>query len=377
MANILDYLNWRGDLLFSQSPINEIDGLILANLSYVPFDAVLPSTWEPDSLSLEEASQMFWEGQEEEEILQEFSLIKMAPFAMRRMATSKRFKDLELMCYQNSINKEEESQFSALCIRLDEDKTFVSFRGTDNTIIGWKENFRMSFETVPAQLKAIDYLNYISQRCKGELWLGGHSKGAHLAIYAAANVKPEIQNRIRMIYNYDGPGFSKTTLDSCGYRRIATKIHKYVPSYSIIGMLLEHDDNYTIVSSEEQGVMQHDPISWRVLGEHFITLPEREEESCRMDRKIHDFVYSLSLAERKMLVTDVFEAMEESGIQTLNDLGNRQWRSKVWQIQRRLRTKPDCYRLLRLARNQMAEEFGSSLFSFRKLTQGKKNGENQ
>lgn len=376
MANLVDYLNWRGDLTFSQCRFNEIDGLILSNLAYVAFDNILPSPWEQEGITLQNASKLFWAEQEEKKILQEFSLIKMAPFVMRRMAASRRFGSLHLMCYQNSINQEEESQFSALCIQMEEGKTFVAFRGTDDTIIGWKENFRMCFETVPAQKKAMDYLNYISQRCPGKLWLGGHSKGGNLAVYAATSVKPDIQNRIQGIYNYDGPGFSKTMINSNGYQRIAHRIRKFVPDSSIIGMLLEHDENFTIVSSTERGFMQHDPISWRVLGKHFVTIPERGEESRRMDRKIHDWVYSLSLEERKKLVTDVFQAMEDSDVQTLNDFGDNKWRAKLWQIQKRIRNNPECYQLLKNAGRQMREEFGISLFPVKKFSQRKKKGEN-
>lgn len=372
MANIMDYLNWRGDLTFEESPLNEIDGLILANLSYVPFDTIVPSPWEPESISLREASGAFWRDREEKELLREFSLIKMAPFAMRRMAVTRRFGNLELMYYQNSINKKEESQFSALCIRIGEGKIFVAFRGTDDTIIGWKENFRMCFETVPAQKKAVDYLNYVGHTCEGELWLGGHSKGGNLAVYAAVKARPNIQNRIRSIYNYDGPGFSKSMLESSGYQKLAHLIRKYVPASSVIGMLLEHDENYTVVSSEEQGLRQHDPVTWRVLRNGFVSIPERKEDSEMVARTMHGWIYSLSLEERKSFVNTLFKIIEDANIKTLNDFGENQWRLKLWQMQRRMRKDPDCYKIMKNAGRQMMEEVSKSLTDVRRLQMNKK-----
>lgn len=372
MANIMDYLNWRGDLTFEESPINEIDSLILANLSYVPLDGIVPSPWEPESISLKEASEAFWRDREEKELLQEFSLIKMAPFAMRRMVATRRFGNLRLMYYQNSINVKEESQFSALCIQIEEGKIFVAFRGTDDTIIGWKENFRMCFETVPAQKKAVDYLNYVGHTCEGDLWLGGHSKGGNLAVYAAVKARPRIQHRIQSIYNFDGPGFSKSMLESGGYQKLVHLIRKYVPTSSVVGMLLEHDENYTVVSSEEQGLRQHDPITWRVLRTEFVTIPERQEDSEMVARTMHGWIYSLSLEERKDFVNTMFNIIEEADIKTLNDFGDNQWRFKLWQMRRRMRNNPGYYKIMKNAGRQMMEEISKSLTDMGRLPANKK-----
>lgn len=178
MANINEYICWRGDLNFEQSPFNEVDGLILAYLSYVSFDNIVTSPWEKDRITLREASKLFWEQNTEQSILKKLSLIKMAPFVMRRLAETNRYGDLRLCYYQNSVNLEEESQFCALCIELpDHSFSYISFRGTDNSLIGWKENFRMSYQIVPAQRKAVDYLNYVAHKLEGRLMVGGHSKG--------------------------------------------------------------------------------------------------------------------------------------------------------------------------------------------------------
>lgn len=372
MANIMDYLNWRGDLTFEESPLNEIDSLILANLSYVPFDGIVPSPWEPERISLKEASDAFWQEREEKELLREFSLIKMAPFTMRRMAATRRFGNLQLMYYQNSVNIKEESQFSAICIQIEEGKIFVAFRGTDDTMIGWKENFRMSFETVPAQKKAVDYLNYVGHTCRGELWLGGHSKGGNLAVYAAVKARPNIQERIQQIYNFDGPGFSKTILESSSYQRLLYRIQKYVPTASVVGMLLEQDENYRVICSEEQGLRQHDPITWRVLRTEFVSIPERKEDSEMVARTMQGWIYSLSPKERKSFVDTMFNIIQEADIRTLNDFGENQWRLKLWQMQKRMKKNPDYHKIMKNAGHQMMEEISKSLTDMRRLTANKK-----
>lgn len=374
MANILDYLNWRGDLTFEESPLNEVDGLILSNLSYVSFDSIVASPWEEESVSLRQASRIFWQERDEKDLLKEFSLIKMTPFAMRRVAASRRFGNLQLMYYQNSVDPEKESQFSALCIQICEGEYYIAFRGTDNSMIGWKENFRMCFETVPAQKKAVDYLNYVGHKCQGQLWLGGHSKGGNLAVYAAAKARQEVRNRIVAVQNYDGPGFSKTMLNSTGYREIRSRIQKYVPTSSVVGMLLEHDGNYTIVCSHVQGLQQHDPLTWRVLGTRFSTVPRRGEESRMMDQTLHDWIYSLSLEERKSFVNVLFQLMEETDIRTMNDFAGSRWRQKLWQIRRKLREDSGYRRVMKYAGHQMMEEFSKSLTDMRRLHHIRKKG---
>lgn len=357
MANLMDYLNWRGDLSFRDSPINDVDSLIFSNLSYVAFDTILPSPWEPEQMPLWRASEKYWEQNREREQLERFSLIKMAPFSMRRMAETNRFRDVPLMYYQNSVNSQVGSQFSAMCMQLPDQKYYIAFRGTDDTIIGWRENFRMSYEMVPAQQKAVDYLNYVGERCRGELWLGGHSKGGNLAVYAAANARPAVQKRIRKIYNFDGPGFSQRMLNSERYGKIADRIRKYVPTDSVIGMLLEQDENYQVVSSMGQGLQQHDPVNWRILGDQFVYMPREQKTGQRINQMVHDWIYGLTLEERKQVVEAVFQAMEDSQIETLNDLGKNQWKKKFWLVRGKLRENQECYGMVKKAGRQMLHEF--------------------
>lgn len=361
MANLMDYLNWRGDLSFQDSTMNDVDSLLFSNLSYVAFDTILPSPWEREQVPLWRASEAYWEQNREQELLQRFSLIKMAPFSMRRMAETKRFREIPLMYYQNSINHQVGSQFSAMCMQLPNHAYYLAFRGTDDTIIGWRENFRMSYEVVPAQQKAVDYLNYVGERCQGALWLGGHSKGGNLAVYAAVHARPEIQRRIQRIYNFDGPGFSKQMLKSERYRRMADRICKYVPTESVIGMLLEQDENYQVVSSMGQGLQQHDPVNWRILGDQFVYMPRQQRTGRQINQVVHDWIYGLSLEERRQVVEAVFQAMEDSHVETLDDLGRNQWKKKLWMVREKLRENQECYGMLKRAGKQMLYELHKTI----------------
>ena len=145
MANMMDYLAWRGDLSFAASEFNEVDSLILSQLVYVDLDGIVPGTDTKESISLAEASESYWETHDREEILSRVSMTKSAPFVMKKMAKTRRFSNLRLRGYVNDINDEEQSQFSVMCVTFPDETLYVAFRGTDNTITGWREDFNMGY----------------------------------------------------------------------------------------------------------------------------------------------------------------------------------------------------------------------------------------
>uniref|UniRef100_UPI003FED5F86 Mbeg1-like protein n=1 Tax=Roseburia sp. TaxID=2049040 RepID=UPI003FED5F86 len=160
MANVLDYLEWRGDLSIQAAPFNEVDNLILSQLVYVDFEGVVPGEDSEEEISLLEASRIFWEKHTEEEILEKVSMTKSAPFLMREMARTRRFEKIRLSKYVNDISDEEQSQFSVVKVTMEDESIYIAFSGTDNTIVGWRENFNMGFlAETPGQLKAVSYLN--------------------------------------------------------------------------------------------------------------------------------------------------------------------------------------------------------------------------
>ena len=223
----------------------------------------------------------------------------------------------------------------------------------------------MCFEVVPAQRRAVIYLNLVAEKLRQRdavhLILGGHSKGGNLAVYAAAKAKPSVQEQIWQIYNNDGPGFAKSILRSAGYERIRDKIRKYVPESSFIGMLLEQDRNYQVINSNESRFRQHDPGSWRVFRTGFVTIPQRDKDSQLFDQTMHNWIYSLSLEERRRIVNLLFEWISQAEVRTLNDLGGREGKKKRKLLRKQLQKNPDYRQVLRQVGKQMMEEFSFSL----------------
>lgn len=326
MANMMDYLDWRGDLSIEKDGFNEVDNLILAQLVYVDFEGIVPPPGQGE-IYLKEASGLFWKKHTEQEIMARVSMTKSAPLLMRKMAESKRFRGAKLFGYINDISDEEQSQFSVVCVRLADSSLYVAFSGTDSTIVGWRENFNMGFlEETPGQKKAVRYLNWAAEKEKGILRVGGHSKGGNLAVYAAVKCHPSIQEKIEHVYSNDGPGFSRKMVQSAEYQRMLPKISTILPESSIVGMLLEHQEKFEVVQSTERGVGQHDAMSWEVLGTSFCYVEHLAAESILLDETMKKFIEQLNNQERELLINAVFSLLEEAQIKTVDDFYNSKWK---------------------------------------------------
>ena len=221
MGGIEDYIKWRGDLTFEQSAFNEVDNLVLSQIAYVDFKNIIPAAGSKEKITLRQAAHDFFDLNDEEELQKVTSFIREAPFFMRIAAESRRFRDIVLSDYADVTDDHEEKQFAAFCAELPDDTYYIAFRGTDDTIIGWKEDFNMGvMMPVPSQLEAVEYVNTVMRWKRGKLRLGGHSKGGNLAIYAAVFAKPSIQRKVVKVYNNDGPGFTKEMIESEAYRKM-------------------------------------------------------------------------------------------------------------------------------------------------------------
>lgn len=327
MTNMMDYLDWRGDLSFGASAFNEVDNLLLAQLVYVEFDGIVPEPEEKGIVLLEEASRIFWERHTEEEILARVSMTKSAPFVMRRMAETRRFRNAILSNYVNDISDEEQSQFSVVCVALEDGSLYVAFSGTDNTIVGWRENFNMGFlSETPGQLKAVAYLNRVVRPEHGVVRVGGHSKGGNLSVYAAVKCEPWIQEKIVRVYSNDGPGFNRKMVESLEYQRMLPKIRTILPESSFVGMLLEHQETFEIVRSSQSGIQQHDAMSWEVLGKAFVYVEKVAKESILLDETMKTWLYQLTEKEREEIVDTIFSMLEEAEIKTVDDFYHSPWK---------------------------------------------------
>ena len=238
------------------------------------------------------------------------------------VAANPRFSDVEMSAYCEQFDGGAQTQFAAVTFRLPSGTLVVAFRGTDDSLVGWKEDFNMAFTPeIPAQRYAADYLQQAAAALAFRpLLVGGHSKGGNLAVYAAVFCGEAIQKQIRAVYNNDGPGFYASLLELPEHRRIAGKITTLLPESSVVGMLLEHEEAYQVVRSTQIGLMQHDGFSWQVLGERFEHLTELAEGGRIMDQTLRSFLRELTEPQRAQFVDTLFDILTCTDASTLTDL---------------------------------------------------------
>ncbi len=319
-GNILDYIDWRGDLTFEQAPLNEVDGLVLSLISYADFKGIVPIGME-EGITIEEAAKKYFEIRDIEKEKQARSMMRNAPEIIEKLGQSLRFKDLKLINYVDFIDEELQEQFCAVSIVLDKKTIFISYRGTDDSIVGWKEDFNMCFlEEVPAQKDALKYLEKVAEVWRGKIYLGGHSKGGNLATYAAINALYPVKKRILKVFNNDGPGFSESVIKSDKYRAISDRIHKIVPHSSVIGMLFNHDEKLTVVSSGESVAFQHNATTWDIIGDHFVYMEGLSDFGLILDKTMTVWLEAQDEETRIQSIETIFGVLETAGIKTLGDI---------------------------------------------------------
>lgn len=322
MPNVFDYLHWRGDLTIQNDRFNDIDALILSRLSYFPFDEIVSENIN-NKISIKNAAEIFFSSDKNNDKV----LWKGDTDLLKHAAESKRFKNMKLFGYVNLVEQEKQMQFSALIIEVSKNRYYISFRGTDNTIVGWQEDFNMYYMfPLPSQKMAVKYLITASQALNGSFILGGHSKGGNLAVYAAAFCSKDIQDRIVGIFNHDGPGFDSKAIEQSGFKAIQNKIHTYVPQSSIFGMMFEHQENYTIVKSSEKGFLQHDIYSWEVNRTELVHLNKMTGTSLFFNHTITQFAADLSIEQRKDFIEGVFSLLENTENKTFNEIADN-WKT--------------------------------------------------
>ena len=324
MPNLMDYLEWRGDLTLAEAPLCEADNLAFCLLAYVDLDGIVPNGPVRSGVTLRAAAAEYFFSHPEY-TARPLGLIIPADILtlFRRMAHTRRYRDLVLSNYVNEISETRETQFSALTVRLPEEGLFVAFRGTDDTIVGWKEDFNLSvMDEIPAQRRASDYLNGLDLTPDTSLYVGGHSKGGNLAVWGAVHAKEELRRRIRQIYSNDGPGFSAGTVESEAYKALSDRIRVIIPEDSLVGLLLDHDPRYTVIKSNRKGLFQHDGLSWEVLGGQFIRAEGLSAVGRRNDTVVRERIASMTTEERQDFIRLMFTLLESTGARTLTELHN-------------------------------------------------------
>ena len=325
MANIEDYILWRGDIPFTVSDFNEADALILCQLSYIDFDGIVSENFK-SGITIKEAAQKYALRNPKKDP-KDFGVF-INPRSARLLeaaGNSVRFSGIVLKGFVNEIDLKAEKQFSAVTAVLSPKKSCVVYRGTDDTLIGWKEDFNMAADDpVPSQQAALDYLEKACIHCRGKLYTAGHSKGGNLALYAPAFCSDKIFKRIETIFCFDGPGFNKDTCRRGDTARAFAKAQCFVPQSSVVGILLEYPKKHTVVQSDAaNGVLQHDAFSWQFHGKEFATLSKRGDDSMFAENTVKTWLEGLDKKARKEFINTLFDAAGAAGALTLTDLKNR------------------------------------------------------
>lgn len=326
MGTIIDYIKEYGDYTFMEKPLSEVDSLVLCQFSYLKFDALSPKIGDhAEAVSMQQLMQhaeydsLYGDERYREKNTQLF-------LAMEK---SRRFGTLRINNYVNQIELEKETQFSAVTFQLEDGTFYVAYRGTDETIVGWKEDLNLAFsEPVPGQLMSVEYLNETAGQIKEPFFVGGHSKGGNFAVYAAMNCEEGIQDRIAAVFNHDGPGFRPEVKEKCGYDRIEGKVRRTIPHSSLVGMLLNPEGNYRVVESKNIGLAQHDPYSWLIEKDDFQWAKQVYSRTMFMDTTLNDWILSLNQEEMHIFVDTLYDVMKASEADNLIDF-TANWKRSI------------------------------------------------
>lgn len=319
-TTVADYLRWRGDIPFSVDPFNEVDNLVLCIVAYLNFRRFpeLTGRTPRQAVPLRQIGGRLTE--EDEQLgLSKLSYIPV----VQQAAQSERFGDVRMFAFEDRSDEQTQMQFAALSFLLPDQTVFIAFRGTDTSLVGWKEDFNMSYlESVPAQVRAAEYTAEIMKLCRfRRVRIGGHSKGGNLAAWAGLHLPRREYDRLLAVYNNDDPGFSRSMTEQPEYALLREKLHTFIPESSIVGVLLEHCEEYTVIASTARSVMQHEALSWCAERNRFIHLEERSPMGRHSDDVLRDWIGSMTPQERRDFTDAFFEILSMGGkARTLEDV---------------------------------------------------------
>ena len=315
LQKVFDYLQWRGDLDFDVAPFNEIDGAVLCLLSYLDYTGLVPTDFRGETLNIATIDSLYF-GRALPSDLRVIDLL-------RACSKTKRFGQVKVYGHVSKLNGAESKQFCGMTFILPsrKKKACIVFRGTDVTLIGWKEDFNMMFTfPIPCQEEARLYLEEATKVLRSyEVYLAGHSKGGNAAIYASSFCSAKALNHLKTIYTFDSPGFDKDLVDTSIFKRVKNKVKSYIPKDSVIGMLLENPIGFTVVDSDAFGLSQHDVFSWGVMGTKFITCDSVTTFSIGAKKTMTRWLELLDMEQRRKVVDVLFNILDECGIKEVRD----------------------------------------------------------
>lgn len=316
-GNIAEYVRWRGDISFEMSPFNNVDALVFAQLSYNKLEGLMSSEFDK-SLSLSQLVKLLKSAPDyDERINLGFMIEPQTVELLFLCAQSRRFGNVKVTAFRSIYSEENCEQFAAVTFTFGKNSV-IAFRGTDDYLVGWKEDMNISYmDPVPAQADALKYLTEAGQ-CfkKNNLYITGQSKGGNLSVYAGTYAPQKIKRRIKNIYNLDGPGFNEKFFKTKDYKSVQKRIVSIYPENCIVGKFFKHDSNYTIIKSVERGIRQHDSMTWQCLGTDFVPGIEFTAESNFFEKSFNEWADNLTNDDKKHFSDALFDILFASGFKT-------------------------------------------------------------
>lgn len=350
---LVKYVKEYGDYTFVEKPMNDVDSLVLCQFSYLKFDNMVPGLNENKaSISMAKLSSHA----EYDKLFSDVRYEKENRALFEAMVASKRFGKMKMNCYINIIEDEWETQFAAITYLLPDGTIYICYRGTDENLIGWKEDFNMAFLTpIPGQEYSVKYLNIVTGRFPNNFFVGGHSKGGNLAVYASMECLETVKERIIKVYCMDGPGFRPEILEKSEYASIQDRVVKILPHSSLVGMIFQTDDNYKVVESRNLGLMQHDPYSWLIKDGEFVTVSEIHRGRKLSNDTLNEWVLKQDQEKLKVFGETLFQVLYASGADNLIDLG-KDWKKSLNGVLRALKeVDPETKQMVKLAIKEFLE----------------------
>ena len=322
MKNMLDYIKEFGHVSFEERAFSEIDALVLTELEYLPLEKVVPSDENGENfVTVKEIAEYMQEHKQELFDENPMMITQERHEVSQVIADAPRFQSLKFFGVVSEWDKDTTKQFAAVTVEVEPSVRLVIYRGTDETLIGWKEDFLMTYSPlVAAQTDAKEYLAKQASLWGGDLMISGHSKGGNLAIYAAATQEEDVQLRIVDIFCFDSPGLYRSVLETKGYQNIVPLAMRYIPQDSLVGLMLESEVPYVIVKSNATGAMQHSAMTWEIEDGQFIKMEKLTKNSQLNDQTFKKWTESVSDEELELFWNVFFELLFSVGIDTVNDL---------------------------------------------------------
>ena len=322
MGNLITYVQQYGAQTFEDKSLTDVDVLVLTEIAYLPFDEIVPKSCDvTEAISLEQLGKEFEQIKEKQQELNPFMITSERIELLEVVSKSQRYKDIKVFGFMNDIDDELTKQFAAVCYQWEEESRWIIFRGTDESLTGWKEDFMMTYsDLIPAQTDAIEYLRKQAELFSGSLNISGHSKGGNLSLYASAMQEETVQDRIKQIYCWDAPGVHRSILGTEGYQRVVSKAKRYIPQDSIVGLMLESQVPYHIIESQGSGISQHSALMWNIEEDHFVELTELTRNSQLTDQTFKQWTEVVSDEDLKLFFDTFFELFFEMGVETVNDV---------------------------------------------------------